>query len=206
MFGREVFAVTRSPVEARKSETRQRILDAAREMIREKGIDKVSWRSIARAVNYSPAGLYEYFDNKDAIVAAIAEEGREILDTAMEEANRSQDVEARLIDMGRAYVRYAHEHPGYFQLVFSALPTGRRSLEQRASGAYALVRDAMRDGVDQGLFHAEGALHEEIMAYGFWGLAHGAASLQITSLKDFDADFQQADEEVFRMYLRGLHQ
>lgn len=199
-----MFALTASPAEARKSETRQRILDTTLEMIRAKGIDKVSWRSIARAVNYSPAGLYEYFENKDAIVAAIAQEGLELLDAALGAVERSQSVEARLIDMGKAYVRYAHDHPGYFHLVFSALPSGRRTREQPASGAYALVRDAMRDGIERGIFRAEGALDEEIMAYGFWGLAHGVASLQITSLEGFDADFQQADEEVFQVYLRGL--
>ncbi len=196
--------LTDSPAESRKTETRQRILDATLNLIHEKGIDKVSWRSIARAVNYSPAGLYEYFDNKDAIVDAIAQEGLGILDAALEAADHSQGVEERLIDMGKAYVRFAHGHPGYFNLVFSVLPSGRRAREQPATGAYETVRDAMQDGAKQGLFRTDGVLDEEIMAYGFWGLAHGIASLQITSLQGFEADFQQADEEVLRAYIRGL--
>ena len=60
----------RTPRERRYARTRQEILDAAMELVQEKGPDKLSMRELARRVDYSPAGLYEYYENKDEIIVA----------------------------------------------------------------------------------------------------------------------------------------
>jgi AcrR family transcriptional regulator len=223
-----------SRADARRAGTRRVILDTTLALIREKGIDKVSWRGIARAVGYSPAGLYEYFDNKDDIVAALAAEGLAFLDRAMRRAASApsgasrgtppgtsaetppgaptkslQDtspraVEDRLLAMGRAYVRFAHEHPGHFHLVFSVLPSGRRSRAEPAVGAYGMVLEAVQQGIAEGTFVPRGDLDAEAMAYGFWSLVHGLASLQLTALRGFDADLAALDQHVILVFLRGL--
>lgn len=210
--------------DARRTDTRRTILDTTLAMIREKGIDKVSWRGIARAVGYSPAGLYEYFDNKDDIVAALATEGLAFLDRAMRravgapagasaESRKSAEsapetspraVEDRLLAMGRAYVRFAHDHPGHFHLVFSVLPSGRRSRAEPAVGAYGMVLEAVQQGIAEGTFVPRGDLDAEAMAYGFWSLVHGLASLQLTALRGFDADLAALDQDVILAFLRGL--
>jgi AcrR family transcriptional regulator len=172
-------------------------------MIRERGLDKVSWRAIARAVDYSPAGLYEYFDNKGHIVATLAEEGMVRLDGALAAVEPGLPVAERLLEMGRAYIAYAHAHPGHFHLVFSVLPSGRRSLEQPSAGAYRRLQDAMQQGLDEGLLHGD-SLDADAMAYGFWGLVHGLASLQLSTLREFEADFGAADRTILAAFLRGL--
>ena len=51
------------------------IKDAARAQLREVGAEAMSLRAIARDVGMSPAGLYRYFDGRDAILTALIEEG-----------------------------------------------------------------------------------------------------------------------------------
>lgn len=206
MFGTGSTPPVPSSAEERRRETRQKILDVTLRMIRERGLDKVSWRGIARAVDYSPAGLYEYFDNKDHIVAALAEEGLARLDRALSDVGMNRSPEVRLVGLGEAYIRYAHEHPGYFHLVFSALPSERRSREQPPAGAYRKVFDVMEEGVREGLFRDGEGRDAEVMAYGFWSLVHGMASLQTSALRGFEADFAQADREAMDCFIRGLRQ
>lgn len=52
---------TLTPRERRAQRTRDAILEAARGIISKKGVEALSIRSIADAIDYSPAGLYEYF-------------------------------------------------------------------------------------------------------------------------------------------------
>jgi AcrR family transcriptional regulator len=47
--------------------TVRRILDAAAEILEERGYEGVSTNRIAAAAEISPGSLYQYFPNKDAI-------------------------------------------------------------------------------------------------------------------------------------------
>jgi AcrR family transcriptional regulator len=179
-------------------------MKAALSLILTEGIDKVSWRRIARAVDFSPAGLYEHFDDKDAIVTAIADEGLALLDQALRTVPQSSPLEERLVGLGLAYIAFARAHPGHFHLVFAMLPSRRHTTQQPATGAYAQVRDALQRGVDTGRIAPRATLDVEGLAYGFWGLAHGLAALQLTHLRGFDADFERADREVLACFVRGM--
>jgi AcrR family transcriptional regulator len=184
--------------------TRETIMETTLRLIVDDGLDKVSWRAIARAVGYSPAGLYEHFANKDAIVAALATEGMAILANGLERIDRSLHVEERVLEMGRCYLRFSREHTGHFHLIFAALPSRRRSRAQPASGAYRHLIDAIQDGIDEGAFRTTPSFDAEAMAYGYWGLVHGLASLQSTVLHGFEAEFEAADEAVLASFVRGL--
>jgi len=50
------------------------LLDAARALVAEEGIEALSLAALARRVGVSRPGLYEYFRSKDDLVAAILEE------------------------------------------------------------------------------------------------------------------------------------
>jgi AcrR family transcriptional regulator len=64
-----------SPVGRRpgKADTRQEIIEAARQVFAEKGYDGTSLRAVARAAAVDPALVHHYFDGKsDLFVAAMA--------------------------------------------------------------------------------------------------------------------------------------
>ncbi|MFN4254387.1 MAG: PfkB family carbohydrate kinase, partial [Saprospiraceae bacterium] len=60
--------------EREKEEMRRRILDAAIHLFRERGYQATSLRNIAEAIEYSPATIYLYFKDKNAILFALQAE------------------------------------------------------------------------------------------------------------------------------------
>lgn len=77
-----------SPKQERAKQTVDRILRATKELIISKGMDALSTNKIAEAANVNIASLYQYFPNKDAIVAALIEDSikgmSEVLDTELQ--------------------------------------------------------------------------------------------------------------------------
>jgi len=67
-----------------------------------------------------------------------------------------------------------------------------------------MVLEAVQQGIAEGAFVPRGDLDAEAMAYGFWSLVHGLASLQLTTLRGFDADLAALDQDVILAFLRGL--
>jgi AcrR family transcriptional regulator len=84
-------------------ETRQRIVDAALRLFREKGFDETTMRDIAAEAGVATGAAYYYFTSKEALVMAFymrtADDARELLPRALEQ---SKDLRKRLravIDM-----------------------------------------------------------------------------------------------------------
>jgi len=124
------------------TDLRQKVLDASLALIEEEGLDRLSMREVARKAGVSHQAPYHYFEDREAILAALAGEGFSSLGQSLERAavqagsNAAKAVE----DMGRAYVEFALRHPAYFQAMFraDAVPLDRypdaRKLEDEAFG------------------------------------------------------------------------
>jgi AcrR family transcriptional regulator len=67
-------ATSSGPYRAHRERQRRRILDAARQIFDQRGIDRVTIGDIVLAAGIRPSTLYEYFSNKDEIVWALVEE------------------------------------------------------------------------------------------------------------------------------------
>lgn len=61
--------------------TRERILDATVELLKEEGPEALSVRAIAQRVGMSHMALYTYFENRDALMAALRQRQRERMAT-----------------------------------------------------------------------------------------------------------------------------
>ena len=57
--------------EREKNEKRERILQAAKEIMKDEGIENISIRKIADKIEYSPAIVYHYFKDKEEILNQI---------------------------------------------------------------------------------------------------------------------------------------
>ncbi|WP_233526279.1 TetR/AcrR family transcriptional regulator [Actinomadura spongiicola] len=66
--------ISEATVAAHRARQLRTLLDAARALVAEEGIEALSLAALARRVGLSRPSLYEYFRSKDDLVAAIVEE------------------------------------------------------------------------------------------------------------------------------------
>ena len=193
--------------------TKQSILDAARTIIAEEGPAALSMRALADRIDYSAAGLYEYFGSKEEIIAAVCDEGQKYLYDAMNAADADLAPVEQLHQIGLAYVRFALEHPDYFLLMFTVAPAPNmadapaEAVQAALHGegsAYGLLVQAIQRNIAAGVFPVRPGFGLDEMAYAAWTLVHGIAMLRITALRHYPANLAAWDDQVLLNFLRGL--
>jgi AcrR family transcriptional regulator len=172
--------------------TRRRILDAARALVVEHGWDSFSLRGLARAVDLSPASLYEYFDGKDAILEGVADRARKrLVDRLRSVPSNAPD---RSVELAMAYIDFARSEREDFLLLY-----GRTSEAGEAPGKgspYAIWLNQLARESDGTDLHAR--------AYGVWACAHGLAMLQVTELAGVEGDFAASDRRTIQALVAGM--
>src|SRR3984885_2531800 len=68
------FADRRSPIQARSRRVRAAIIAAAHDVMRERGVRAVTTNAIAERADIKIGSLYDYFSNKEAVIAELYEE------------------------------------------------------------------------------------------------------------------------------------
>jgi AcrR family transcriptional regulator len=150
----------------------QRITAAAREIAAREGWNAVTIRRLADEIEYSQPVLYSHFDNRDAIVAAVAVEGFGELATVLRGAvHLSADHQDALHNVGGAYLAFAGEQPALYEAMFT-MPTSLHFAEadtkpelRDAFAALAAVVPPTRSG-------------HEVATETFWATLHGLAELE----------------------------
>jgi len=111
---------------------RKQILDAARSAFRSHGFHAASMAVVAAGAKMSVGQIYRYFDNKEAIVAAIVEEHieefmRDLTMLASEEGPLSE----RLLNNFRQTIR-RHTHSGFLSLTYEVRAEAARHPDLQA--------------------------------------------------------------------------
>lgn len=173
--------------------TRERILDAARDLVVKDGWDRFSLRALARSVSLSPASLYEYFAGKDEILAAVADRARHRLVDTLRDV--PADHEERLVELAMAYVAFARRYREDFLLLYA-----RPNEEPPGKGTpYSIwLNQVARE------FGPTRKAEVPRLAYTVWACAHGLAMLQITALANVEGDFQTSDRAAITAMVAGL--
>ena len=202
-----------SPRERRQERTRQAILDTTLELIKEKGLNKLSLREIARRIDYSPAGLYEYFGSKDEIVEAVVCDADARFFGHLNRVSKDLSSEDYLIELGMAYMDFARLYPDHFYLMFTEYRTvtdidlpNYMPDDNDTDDAYGLLIHAVQRAVDTGVFKTREGYGTFEITYTIWALVHGMAMLQTTYLQNFEWDYQVADRSGLQAMIKGLQQ
>ena len=157
---------------------RSRILDAALELFATQGFEAVSLRSIAAAVGCSPMTPYRYFRDKGDIFDAVRCLAFDRFATDQEAiAARVPDPMKRIIELGRAYSRFADQHPNDFRLMFEFDQPREMSPELAEAGrrSFATLREATADAVDAGGLSG----NVDTLAHLYWTSLHGIVTLDL---------------------------
>lgn len=93
--------------------TKEMVVDAAFELARSEGAERVTVKAIAERLGCSVQPIYSYCQSMDGLRAELAERAREFVQTYAAEAVDKDDI---FRSTGRAYVRLAKEEPNIFKL------------------------------------------------------------------------------------------
>ena len=156
---------------------RRALVAAATELAAVGGAENVTLREVARRVGVSASAAYRHFPNREGLLAQVASEAREALARRMIAAvaavGEGSDGAAvdRFRATGRAYIEFALDEPGLFEVAFRACPPDLYVPDDPSP--YALLSEAL-DTLDHAGLLAVKRPGAETAA---WVAVHGAAVL-----------------------------
>jgi AcrR family transcriptional regulator len=168
---------------------RTQLLEVTSRVISADGEAAVTVRKVAAEAGTSASAVYALFGSREALVEAVSDEGFRRFAAHLAAVGHSADPAADLLDLGRAYRKFALADPHFYRVMFyrGVSPTD-------GDPASAVDRPTFRV-----LHHAvarvlEGAPPEHVLsaAVGLWGLVHGLVSLELAGLLPGDEAAREA--------------
>ena len=188
---------------------REVLISSALEILKEGTLQDLSLRALARKAGVSQTAPYRHFEDKEALIVVLMQEGSHLLQEEMRLASEhSSDPIERLIKLGISYYDFAEAHPAHFRLMFGGnleckeKYTQLVEVEQKGHNiVQCIVADCMKlpDAPE---------VSEDIVRLSCWSLVHGLATLL---LNDIASDEIPSDEnkravvsQVISLYTRSL--
>jgi AcrR family transcriptional regulator len=190
-----------------------RILDAARELFVNEGVEAVSMRKIAEKIGYSATTLYNYFEDKEHLLFALCDADFGTLHELFKKVGKIADPIERLRKMGQTYIKFALDYPSHYRFMFMTPRVHHvddipREIEKGNpdQDSYAFVRATVVEALAAGVFRPE-YQDADLVSQVVWSAVHGVASLHLIMNKGEWIQWRPA-EEVARaavdVMIRGL--
>jgi AcrR family transcriptional regulator len=199
--------------ERERSETRDKILDAARELFVTEGYEGVSMRRVADKIEYSPTAIYVHFADKEELFRELCHQDYARLAEVFQSSVMSTDPIERLTQIGAIYIDFGKRYPNHYKFMFmTPHPAQELDDEDREmhgnpeKDAYAFLKWAVQQAIDAGCFREE-LRDAELISQTLWAAVHGVISLEIAKGCDAWVDWRPIAERAQLMLditLRGL--
>ncbi len=145
------------------------LLDAAIQVIAEKGAADFTLREVARRAGVSHNAPYRHFADRDELLASVAEQGfRELNQSMLDAGSGCAGPFERLKQAGLAYVEFAQRRPEHFTVMFDA-PVRKVNEE-----AFATLVSLVKASQESGAIPPGEPLQWALLA---WSIVHGVAKL-----------------------------
>ena len=159
------------------SRLRADIIRAARRLLEVSGVeDAVTLRATARQAGVTAPALYGHFADRGEIIEAVISEAFAEFAAAVTTAMCGiADPVERLRAGCRAYVRYAHEQPAAYRILFTRdQPSALPSAAAQAADLFQLLVEIIRDCVAAGRSTSRDPTLDAVV---LWLALHGLAAL-----------------------------
>ncbi|TKK65402.1 TetR/AcrR family transcriptional regulator [Ilyomonas limi] len=184
-----------------KDDTRCNILAASLNIVKEEGWSSLSMRKIADKIDYTAPIIYEYFNNKEALLKELTRIGYIKLANEIEEArDKFTDAAEQLEAMWMAYWNFAFKEKELYQIMFGIEANccvGNPCSEvQRASN---LLWDKIEEIVPADKRTEE---YIDTKYYTFWSVVHGLVSINMTRQLAAGNNEQQWGKDINKQVLK----
>lgn len=158
------------------------ILNGAKKLFVEKGIEQTTIRNIADAIDYSVGTVYVYFKDKNAIFHDLHSIGFKELGEYFSKLLIIDDPMERLRKMGSSYMKFALENSEMYDLMFNLkapmdyLEMQKNQLWSEGNQTFGYVKKTVEECMLIGHFKEH---NSEALAFMIWSLVHGMCCLEI---------------------------
>lgn len=180
------------------------LLDLAARTLRERGVDALSLRELARELCVSHTAPSRHFKDKRALLDALALDGFARLGELLAAADRTEgDFRQRFSALSAAYLEFATAEPRLLELMFAGKHEPGASEELVAAGhaVVAPMLAVIAEGQRAGLVRTG---DPEAVGLPAFAAVHGLASLLASGMVPADTR-AEALTQVVDHTLRGLH-
>src|SRR5947209_13549266 len=197
---------TKERREREKQEVREGILAGAREIALQEGWQAVTIRRVAEGIEYSPPTIYEYFENKEAILLELLRQGFERLRISMKDAQaRTDDPEQCVLNVMHAYWDFAFRCPELYQVMHSlgGVTFNRVEAPVEAREAFQVLLDVLESWIQ--------VSKADVPDVGdcadiLWGVSHGLIALTMTGrISEGQAYSRALMDQAIRSLLQSWH-
>jgi len=168
--------------EREKVALKQRILEAAREILATEGHAALTMRRIADRIEYTPGALYAHFADKDALLRELCACDFYEFAGQLQGALATEDPMDRLRSLARHYARFGLEHPNQYRILFMMDPVPQLvELIERGNperDGYALLEFAVAYAVQRDCF-PQWKDDQQLLAQTLWCGVHGVIAIEI---------------------------
>jgi AcrR family transcriptional regulator len=188
---------------------REALVQAAVDLIGDRGPGGFTFADAARLAGVSPAAPYRHFRDREQLLCDVARRGFEQFAQELERAwdNGAPDAFAAYERLGRAYLNFARTEPAYYSAMFEAGISldADPALRQAADNAFAVLREASEQLCLQ--LPRDARPPALMMAIHVWSLAHGISTLFARAdggRRKLPMSPEDLLESAMLIYLRGL--
>ncbi|MEM6887794.1 MAG: TetR/AcrR family transcriptional regulator [Pseudomonadota bacterium] len=187
---------------------RQALIDAALELIEQKGPTGFTLSEAAKQAGVTPAAVYRHFDGREDLIAEAARQGYIVFADLMEYAYEKGQPSAlaAFSAIGRAYLAFARKYPGHYIAMFESGISVNRTPElaavaARASGVLEKAASDLSQHIPQ-----EKRPPAAMFSAHIWAISHGVVELFARNSPGRASPFPADDllESGIGIYLRGL--
>ena len=182
---------------------RNALIEEGIKMINTSGEDSLSMRKLAEKCGVSMAAPYAHFKNKEEMINAIKQYVEDAFTEYLEAAvNKAEDdVEARIVALGVAYVSFFIDNPEYFTFLFSRgyvhLNLDFKSSDENIFKPYKLLKDLCKRYFDEkkpGLSDYE----KELEIIRIWSSVQGVTSVIFMKNVKWSHDWKKELKNIIR--------
>ena len=189
---------------------KEALLQAALDLIAQKGPAGFTFADAARSAGVSPAAPYRHFRDREELLSSIAQRGFEQFEAVLTKAwdDGRPDTVSAFERVGRAYLAFARNEPAFYSAMFeSGVPIDVNPMlsaaSERAFGIIRAAAERLAALTPPGVARPPALM----MALHIWSMSHGVASLfgrGDAARRKLPMSAEDLLEAGVLIYLRGL--
>jgi AcrR family transcriptional regulator len=158
---------------------REKILEEAIGILYRDGVERITMRSLAAALDYSPATLYRHFRSKQELIREIALYGFVRLEETIEVSASIEDPLEAAVDCMRRYIDFGLANPQLYRLMFEEFDVESYSERERAHRelTWVFARSLHIRAIENDVFRRG---DPDVQTSATWATLHGFLMLAFT--------------------------